>query len=885
MRARASSRCPPDKCLTRVPLAADAESLRAYFTRFGNVIDAVVMREPDTAKSRGFGFVVMESMASVVAALQCREHVIDGRRVEAKPAVPRDASSAAARPRPVEPPAPVHTPATVAGDMLMPDMFSFRKIFVGGLHYDTKEGARSNQLRAAQTFRSAPLKRFAPRRSTRRVLTYRSPAATLRSYFEVFGHIEAIQIMYNRETNRSRGFGFVVFANESSVQQVLRSRLHTIDNKTVEVKRAIPRTEPRRGSGRQLPASAPAGAIVPARQPAPTLQPPPPPRPISAWPAPAAGHRRGDGGHHPPHTDHGGRVSSQQQQQQQQQWMSRMRSDAAAAAAAAAAAVAAAHRGASPYASPALMSTPSQPLMHRAHVGDGRKPSIPRQRGSRHLGAHPPSSHARHAPTCTHCGRVDERDVCSGGSCSVDHSHRMVDAHAFDGHHSHAGPHGGPARSHSHSHGHGHGHAPASATAHAHGRFLHGASPWPRAHYASQVDAHAPGSWPDAGSYERGMAADAVPGSVSPAVAESWQLMGAHGAGAETSLRSMLEDEAAARRRHSVHRSTVEDRGRGRAFLADSAPHMPRPTDSTALYGAEGLAPRSWSDRNVPYASGARAIAVPGAEEDAAAHTSSSLGLSSSSIYTASSSFSRGLGPSSAAYTSELSSSGHSISTLHSTAQQHMLVHGHHGGHGVHVGSTAKPPTSGPLEAMFASLSMHTATSDRAAAATRPPPQPSMSDHMGRASTASHSSASVHVQSAEDAQTASDAGSRADWRGGQLATVDETVGGGKREAAETEETLVRVGSSRSDIAEAASAVPGLRFLPDRSVTAQPVSSTVSPTPPTISSAVSCDAMHPRERRFSGTDGSLRGRLDGRAELAFDDAWSPSFMSDSLHGYD
>ncbi len=57
----------------------------------------------------------------------------------------------------------------------------------------------------------------------------------LRRYFGTFGRIAAAQVMYNRETCKSRGFGFVIFEDEAAVDRVLVSRLHTIDEKTVRV--------------------------------------------------------------------------------------------------------------------------------------------------------------------------------------------------------------------------------------------------------------------------------------------------------------------------------------------------------------------------------------------------------------------------------------------------------------------------------------------------------------------------------------------------------------------------------------------------------------------------------------------------------------------------
>ena len=59
-------------------------------------------------------------------------------------------------------------------------------------------------------------------------------AATLRDYFAKFGKVDQVQVMYNRETNKSRGFGFVTFESEETVESVLREkRMHEIDNKSV----------------------------------------------------------------------------------------------------------------------------------------------------------------------------------------------------------------------------------------------------------------------------------------------------------------------------------------------------------------------------------------------------------------------------------------------------------------------------------------------------------------------------------------------------------------------------------------------------------------------------------------------------------------------------
>jgi heterogeneous nuclear ribonucleoprotein A1/A3 len=45
---------------------------------------------------------------------------------------------------------------------------------------------------------------------------------TLKSYFEQFGKVMEANIVYNHETMRSRGFGFVIFQDEKTVQEILK---------------------------------------------------------------------------------------------------------------------------------------------------------------------------------------------------------------------------------------------------------------------------------------------------------------------------------------------------------------------------------------------------------------------------------------------------------------------------------------------------------------------------------------------------------------------------------------------------------------------------------------------------------------------------------------
>ena len=65
------------------------ESLRSHFEQWGTLTGCVVMRDPNTKRSRGFGFVTNATVEEVDAATNARAHKVDGRVVEPKRAVSR----------------------------------------------------------------------------------------------------------------------------------------------------------------------------------------------------------------------------------------------------------------------------------------------------------------------------------------------------------------------------------------------------------------------------------------------------------------------------------------------------------------------------------------------------------------------------------------------------------------------------------------------------------------------------------------------------------------------------------------------------------------------------------------------------------------------------
>jgi len=167
-------------------------ALLAFFSRFGELKDSTVMRDKITSTSRGFGFVTFAHPASVDKVLSQGNLLLDGRKIDVKVAVPKEEMGG----------------RELSGSRV-------RKIFVGGLLPTTT-------------------------------------LQDLKDYFCGFGNIEEAVIMEESSTGRSRGFGFVTYDNEDSVEQVV-GKLHTIHDKRVECKRAVPK-KAMAGTGRGRPA-------------------------------------------------------------------------------------------------------------------------------------------------------------------------------------------------------------------------------------------------------------------------------------------------------------------------------------------------------------------------------------------------------------------------------------------------------------------------------------------------------------------------------------------------------------------------------------------------------------------------------------------------------
>ncbi|KAL6971244.1 hypothetical protein U1Q18_030925 [Sarracenia purpurea var. burkii] len=180
------------------------EKLKDYFGNYGEVLQTVIMRDKINGRPRGFGFVVFSDPLVLDRVLQDK-HVIDGRTVEAKRALSRDEQQTSSR----------AGNANNARNFGSGGNYRTKKIFVGGLPPTLSEDG-------------------------------------FRQYFEAYGSVTDVVVMYDQHTQRPRGFGFISFDSEDAVDRVLHKTFHDLNGKQVEVKRALPKDANPGGGGRSM---------------------------------------------------------------------------------------------------------------------------------------------------------------------------------------------------------------------------------------------------------------------------------------------------------------------------------------------------------------------------------------------------------------------------------------------------------------------------------------------------------------------------------------------------------------------------------------------------------------------------------------------------------
>lgn len=73
-----------------LPWSLNNDSLKELFAQFGEVVDAVIIKDRDSGRSKGFGFVTFATEEEAKAALSLNEKEIEGRNIVVNVAKPRE---------------------------------------------------------------------------------------------------------------------------------------------------------------------------------------------------------------------------------------------------------------------------------------------------------------------------------------------------------------------------------------------------------------------------------------------------------------------------------------------------------------------------------------------------------------------------------------------------------------------------------------------------------------------------------------------------------------------------------------------------------------------------------------------------------------------------
>lgn len=170
-----------------------AESLQDYFKKFGEIKECLVMKDPITKRSRGFGFVTFMDLASVDKVINQVPHILDAKKIDPKVAVPKKGTKDGV------------TNGLCTSGLVGPEMVTkTKKVFVGGVSTTTEED-------------------------------------DIKRYFEKFGKVTECLLMFDRNTKRNRGFAFVTFEDEDCAASACRIHFHDLNGRMVEAKMAQPK--------------------------------------------------------------------------------------------------------------------------------------------------------------------------------------------------------------------------------------------------------------------------------------------------------------------------------------------------------------------------------------------------------------------------------------------------------------------------------------------------------------------------------------------------------------------------------------------------------------------------------------------------------------------
>lgn len=198
------------------------EQVREVYEKFGEIKEITIVERD--GKSRGFGFVTYTNALDAVHALEQKCKKIDGRDTYCNLASRPDEGHQqqnSATPS-VGGPSPGMSMGGGGGGAMGGGSSNGGPIDANGMTQDQKDRCRL----------------FI------RSLDWNTNEETLRIHFEKFGNVLDCAVIKDKDTGKSKGYGFITFASPQEAQEALRDRQKQIDGRTTHCNLASDRKRP-----------------------------------------------------------------------------------------------------------------------------------------------------------------------------------------------------------------------------------------------------------------------------------------------------------------------------------------------------------------------------------------------------------------------------------------------------------------------------------------------------------------------------------------------------------------------------------------------------------------------------------------------------------------
>jgi hypothetical protein len=213
-------------------------SLLAYFAQFGPVVDARIVMDRMTGRSKGYGFVTYADPASASAVVAAGYHQIEGRQCnvnvaseraggEKRPADWADAGLPPKRAR-YDPPAPAPAPSPMPYQAASPySPYGLPGSAMPGMM--AAYNPYGNPYGAAPGAPTAVVGRLGDNKLFIASLPLALTEQRLAELLAIFGDVTEAKIVMDREKNESKGYGFVRFPCPllPRISSQIRSRIST----------------------------------------------------------------------------------------------------------------------------------------------------------------------------------------------------------------------------------------------------------------------------------------------------------------------------------------------------------------------------------------------------------------------------------------------------------------------------------------------------------------------------------------------------------------------------------------------------------------------------------------------------------------------------------